>query len=112
MTLKEMVDHIYGRINVITRTDRPHMFIKELTIYIDFLKSKLEETAHPRTEKQQEYFTSFKDNLQKGIQYYKDLFSNVKLSFQEKKSRLLSQLEQYEIQLKELPIHQIEEVMA
>ncbi|HCO85509.1 MAG TPA: hypothetical protein DIT95_18545, partial [Arenibacter sp.] len=33
MTLKEMVDHIYGRGNVITRTDRPHMFIKELGIY-------------------------------------------------------------------------------
>ena len=40
MTLKEITDHIYGRINVIARTDRPNMFIKELMIYLDFLKKQ------------------------------------------------------------------------
>lgn len=30
MSMEEMVGHIYGRNNVISRTDRPHMFIKEL----------------------------------------------------------------------------------
>ena len=43
MSLKEMVDHIYGRVNVITRKDRPNMFIKELNLYIDYLKNKIEE---------------------------------------------------------------------
>ena len=109
MTLKEMVDHIYGKINVIKRNDRPHMFIKELTIYIDYLKNKVDETARPWSEKQVDYFSTFSDNLDKGIQYYKELFSNMKLSFREKKSKLISDLEKFELQLKKLPIPQKEE---
>jgi hypothetical protein len=106
MTLKEMVDHIYGKINVIRRKDRPHMFIKELTIYIDYLKTKLDETARPWSEKQQEYFTSFSDNLDKGIQYYKELFSTMKLNIHDKKVKLIEDLEKFESQLKNLPIRQ------
>ena len=106
MTLKEMVDHIYGKINVIKNKDRPNMFIKELMIYIDYLKSKLDETARPYTEKQQEYFTTFRDNLEKGIQYYKELFSQVKINFRDKKTRLIADLEKSEYQLKNLPLRQ------
>ncbi|MEI6683626.1 MAG: hypothetical protein WCO44_13400 [Bacteroidota bacterium] len=104
MTLQEMVDHIYGKINVIKRNDRPNMFMKELTIYVDYLKTKLDETARPWTEKQEEYFTTFRDNLGKGIQYYKELFSNVKLNLKDKKAKLIADLENFEIQLKNLPV--------
>ena len=112
MTLKEMVDHIYGKINVIKRKDRPNMFIKELTIYIDYLKKRMNETSVPWTEKQQEYFSNFRDNLDKGIQYYKELFSQVKINMLDKKKNLISDLEGYELELKKLPLHQNEEVMA
>jgi hypothetical protein len=104
MTLKEMVDHIYGKINVIKRKDRPHMFIKELMLYIDYLKTKLDETSRPYSEKQLEYFNTFRENLDKGIQYYKDLFSNVRTTLRDKKARLIAELEKFERQLKELPI--------
>ncbi len=104
MTLKEMVDHIYGKTNVIKRKDRPNMFIKELNIYIDYLKNKLDETTRPFTEKQQEYFNTFHENLGKGIEYYKDLFSNVKLNLREKKTWLIAELEKFELQLKNLPV--------
>ena len=30
LTLKEMADHIYGRINFVKRNDRPNLFVKEL----------------------------------------------------------------------------------
>jgi hypothetical protein len=109
MTLKEMADHIYGKINVIKRNDRPHMFIKELNIYIDYLKDKMEETALPWSEKQQEYFISFRDNLDKGIQYYKELFSNAKSNLREKKTKLISELEKYEMQLKNISLPQLVE---
>ncbi len=112
MTLKEMVDHIYGKINVIKRKDRPNMFIKELMIYIDYLKVKMDETSAPWSEKQQEYFITFRNNLDKGIQYYKELFANVKLNFRGKKVKILSDLEKYELQLKSLPIHQTEESLV
>ena len=112
MTLKEMVDHIYGKINVIKRKDRPHMFIKELMIYIDYLKNKMEETSSPWTEKQQEYFITFRNNLDNGIQYYKELFSRVKISIQDKKSKWMADLEKFEDQLKKLPIREKEEVIV
>lgn len=41
VSLPEMVGHIYGKNNVIERTDRPHMFVKELSIYVDYLKNYL-----------------------------------------------------------------------
>jgi len=112
MTLKEMVDHIYGKINVIKRKDRPNMFMKELMIYIDFLKNKMDETSLPWSEKQQEYFVTFRDNLDKGIQYYKVLFSNMKLNFRDKQAKLISDLEQFEIQLRNIAIPQCEDAIV
>jgi hypothetical protein len=44
-TLHEMVDHIYGRTNVLNDTYRPHMFIKELGMYIDYLNNEIEESV-------------------------------------------------------------------
>ena len=85
------------------------MFIKELNIYIDYLKDKMEETALPWSEKQQEYFISFRDNLDKGIQYYKELFSNAKSNLREKKTKLISELEKYEMQLKNISLPQLVE---
>ena len=40
-TLKEMTDHIYGRINLLNDTPRPNMFIKELGMYVDYLKKDI-----------------------------------------------------------------------
>ncbi len=73
-TLREMVGHIYGQKNIISRTDRPHVFIKELYLYVDFLKKKLEEISRSMTDKQIEYYKNFRDNLLNGIDYYKKLF--------------------------------------
>ena len=74
MSLKEMTHHIYGKQNVISRTDRPNMFIKELNIYIDYLKNKLEETKGAFDRKQSKYFSNFSTNLNDGIFYYYGLF--------------------------------------
>ena len=93
MSLKEITNHIYGRMNVISRTDRPNMFIKELNIYIDFLKNKLEETKGTLDKKQEKYFSTFSSNLNKGITYYNNLFGTVKDNFKEAKSTLLNDLE-------------------
>jgi len=94
MSLKEMVDHIYGRVNVISRKDRPNMFIKELNIYIDFLRNKIEETKASMTAKEQKGLFSFVENLKNGIQYYENLFAEVKGHFDETKNNLFHELEQ------------------
>ncbi len=92
MKLKEMIDHIYGRANVISRQDRPNMFIKELNIYIDYLKNKIAEAGSLRTPKQDKYFSSFISNLQDGIDYYSNLFSELKEAFKDKKESILTEL--------------------
>jgi hypothetical protein len=76
VSLQRMTDHIYGRTNIIKRTDRPHMFIKELALYLDYLHKKMEETAKPFTVKQVDYFNEFAKNLKEGILYYQKLFSD------------------------------------
>ncbi|MCK5678991.1 MAG: hypothetical protein KAH72_11025, partial [Flavobacteriaceae bacterium] len=92
ISLKEMVDHIYGRSNIITRTDRPNMFIKELNLYIDYLKSKIEETSTVINNKQERYLTTFSKNLEEGINYYESLFDNMKELFEDTKSSILNEL--------------------
>ena len=75
MSLKEIMDHIYGRINVIVRTDRPHMFVKEIELNINYFKNKLLKTlpaGDHKIIKEQKVFT---ENLQRGIAYYSTLFS-------------------------------------
>ena len=93
MSLQEITDHIYGRLNMITRTDRPNMFIKELKLYIDYLKSKIEEASNSMTNAQEKYLFNFIKNLKEGINYYNKLFSDLKDTFEETKSSILNELD-------------------
>ncbi len=107
LKLAEMIDHIYGRANVIDRTDRPNMFVKELNIYIDYLQNKFEEAQSAMTAKQEQYLKKFIGNLQEGIQYYQGLFEELKDKFNDKKSTILHELETSSKELREL-FNQIE----
>ncbi len=101
-TLKEMVDHIYGRINIIKRNDRPNLFLKELSLYYDYLKKKIEEIETPFSDKQIDYFNKFVDNLNEGINYYKELFEEVKNKFEGMKEEAFNELEYFEFALNNL----------
>lgn len=94
MGLKEITNHIYGRTNVITRSDRPNMFIKELYIYIDYLKNKIEETKEAVTERQKKYLSTFTSNLKEGIAYYHSVFIGIKGRFEDSRSHILYDLDQ------------------
>jgi len=93
MGLKEMIDHIYGRANVINRTDRPNIFVKELKIYTDFLKGKIEKAKVSKTNKQEKYLLTFVKNLNKGIDYYYKLFTDLKDAFKNTKLSILNELD-------------------
>lgn len=72
--LQTMVDHIYGRENILSNPLRSNMFITELHLYINYLKEKLEEGySTDEFNKQKKYFTIFYKNLSKGISYYYQL---------------------------------------
>lgn len=70
-TLKEMVGHIYGRTSLTNSLYRPHVFVNELKLYVDYLKKQLAETASSATDKQMKSFQKFRTNLLNGIAFYK-----------------------------------------
>lgn len=99
VSLQEMVDHIYGRTNILNEKNRPNMFIKEIEMYVDYLKTKVDESLKPLQEKQLEYFTTFRSNLYDGIRYYKNLFSTVIEESIGVKEALIAELELFENEL-------------
>lgn len=93
VTLKEMVDHIYGRINVLNDTPRPHMFIKELGMYIDYLRKDIEKSLTCMNAQKAKYFIEFKNNLLVGIEYYQGLFPQMTEESAEFRAKMLKDLE-------------------
>jgi hypothetical protein len=100
VSLKQMVDHIYGRANVLNNEDRPHMFIKELSLYVDYFKKKLSELNVIENKQAMNSLYLFKDNLLEGIDYYKVLFTEVLRKERNELNRIMSQLCQIEENLK------------
>ncbi|AMR34631.1 hypothetical protein A0256_20010 [Mucilaginibacter sp. PAMC 26640] len=76
-SLDEMVKHIYGKLDLLANVKRPHMFIKELNLYIDYLQTDLQSQLKELNDKKVKQFVKFKAQLQSGIAYYKQLFSDV-----------------------------------
>jgi hypothetical protein len=103
-SLKVMIDHIYGRTNVISRTDRPNVFVKELFLYINYLKNQLNDLINLDSEPPIKSMTSFAKNLKAGIAFYDHMFSDIKDSFVEAKSIIFNQLEEADQQIDELII--------
>ncbi len=87
-SLREMMQHIYGESNLITRTDRPNMFIKELKIYVDFLKGKIEKVQGSITDKQVAYLSTYINNLHEGISYYQTIFGRANKVFNDNSSQI------------------------
>ena len=74
VSLQTMADHIYGRKNILMNSNRPHMFIAELYLYIDYLKEELERDLQTgQMEKKKKYYSGFYQNLRNGINYYRSL---------------------------------------
>jgi len=74
VSLQMMTDHIYGRKNILTNSSRPHMFIAELYLYIDYLKEKLTEGfQNGQFDKKRKFYSAFYQNLRNGIIYYRCL---------------------------------------
>ena len=66
-----MVGHIYGRLSLLANSDRPHMFIKEMSLNIEFLRNEIEKYKLELTTNGVKYFQEFKENLLSSIDYYR-----------------------------------------
>ena len=102
MKLKEITDHIYGRANLLSRSDRPNMFVKELDLYLDYLKNKIDETSSSLNKKQEKYLLNFSKNLDEGISYYQNIFESTKDKFKDAKENILAELNSSKESLKNL----------
>ena len=98
-TLKEMVDHIYGRINLITHPDRPNMFLKELSLYIDYLHKKIDERVDYVTAQKEEFFNTFHSNLIDGINFYKKMIPEIAEETDKIREKIQRDLEALELKL-------------
>ncbi|OYU96988.1 MAG: hypothetical protein CFE21_01480 [Bacteroidetes bacterium B1(2017)] len=101
VSLTEMVDHIYGRGNILTRTDRPHMFIKELELYLNFFEEAIQDSEQPLSKQRATYLKTFEKNLQEGIAYYRNLFTQLSYTNE------LQSLDQQEHRLSELLVEDL-----
>jgi hypothetical protein len=74
VSLKTMVDHIYGRTDLVNNPSRPHMFMAEMKLYINYLKEQLiSKYTELEDRKVRNYFRSFIGNLSDAIAYYQNL---------------------------------------
>jgi len=86
-SLAEMVDHIYGRTNLLDKRPRPHMFLKELNMYLDIFKERIENFfTQPENAKEKKQLIAFQKNIFEGVQYYIELFK-------EKNKEVVTELE-------------------
>ena len=76
-TLEEMVGHIYGRLSLLTSSERPHMFIRELGLYIDYLRTEIDNLPVGLSSNTAAYLQEMRENLFKGIEYYQALSSQL-----------------------------------
>ncbi|MCD6262179.1 MAG: hypothetical protein J7J52_04065 [Deltaproteobacteria bacterium] len=106
VSLEDMVDHIYGRKSILTNPEtRPHMFIKELAMYVRYVKEMLQETLQPMLDKQKKHFETFHANLKDGIEYYRRTVANLVDDSENARQRFLSDLADLEERLSEIFSH-------
>src|SRR5690606_11417910 len=89
ISLSEMVRHIYGYTNVLKKGIRPHMFIKELQLYVDFLVDDIQNNLEGINRVKVKRWKLFKRNLMEGISYYENLFGAETPFFKDQKETVL-----------------------
>ncbi|QDO94321.1 hypothetical protein FNB79_10240 [Formosa sediminum] len=93
MSLNEMTSHIYGEIKNIVSPHRPNIFVKELSIYVDYITKKFNESSVIANKREERYFTTFINNLKAGVSYYDSLLEETKDYFQTSKHIIKAGLE-------------------
>jgi hypothetical protein len=92
-SLKEMVDHIYGKFALKLDSDRPHVFVKEAQLYVEYLKKEFQKLVPEASAKQEAYLEKFKKNLNQGLAYYQDLIASIQLDSEEIVEKMKCQLD-------------------
>lgn len=95
-SLQDMVDHIYGRKNILNSINRSNMFVNELNLYVEYLKKELFRNVQTISDKQEKLFHTFKNNLLEGIAYYRNILPQIKFDTNECFLLMKSELDLFE----------------
>lgn len=90
-TLKEMIDHIYGRCCLIANNNRPHVFVREIQLQLNHLMDEIKNASLGLPVRSEQKLTEVKVNLINGIEYYKQYAHDLLL---ENKDKFLAMLEE------------------
>ena len=114
MSLQEISQHIYGIKESSVREDRPHFFVKELELYVKYLKEKIDESTTDFTKKQEKYFHKFLNNMNEGIDYYNNLFKEMKSNFSSGADKIIESIKKQKFKLDQISkkIDQIKKELA
>ncbi|MVN92930.1 hypothetical protein [Mucilaginibacter aquatilis] len=91
-TLGDMVKHIYGQVNLLQNVERPNLFVNELNLYIDYLRKEISSHLQNWNGKRENYLLKFKNQLQDGINYYKQLLPELTGQTQEYLNKMYKEL--------------------
>ncbi len=81
-SLEAMVGHIYGRTSVLTRKGRPHMFLRELEIYLDIQEDDLKHLGTKLEARSAAQLKKTFAGLHQGIEFYQQLIPQLPSSEQ------------------------------
>ena len=88
--LWEMVDHIYGRAQLPFKMERPHMFLKELSLHVDRMKRDLEKHRQGLIDANDAATEEIRTNLIQGVRLYREQAAQLAA---DKKDEFLAKLE-------------------
>lgn len=100
-TLRQMIDHIYGRASLLTNDeDRPHMFLQEIRLQIDYFLDELKNTSLGLPVRSQQKLALVKENLLEGMRYYQEFAKKI---FQDKCEKALEMLKILQAEVESIP---------
>ncbi len=99
VSLKEMVDHIYGRIDLVALKNRPNMFVKELELYVGYIKNKINDNLKEQSVKNEKYIQKFIKNLENGIEFYEQLFDETASQLEEISEKAKAEIQRLKTEL-------------
>ncbi len=98
-SLAEMVKHIYGSINLLEGVQRPNIFINELHLYLAYATKEISMNLKDLNDKKIKYFQRFREQMEAGIQYYKNIIPSIYNQTESYREKMVSELETAEKKL-------------
>ncbi|MBK7762576.1 MAG: hypothetical protein IPI46_04295 [Bacteroidetes bacterium] len=103
-TLTEMVDHIYGRRNILNKLSRSNLFVNELKMYMQYLVNESLIIGEDLAHKKEQQLQKFRDNLIEGINYYRTLSNKMETKARDLFQGMQNELKEIEKTLQSLPL--------